>query len=482
MSSVYIGSQQVIVWLNDDTGECLKAARAFRDPTDIMALSTILSNDYFSRLWIVKEILLTPQIRIFTAGNTWIPWETIWSITKDINLGMLKLTKEEATAWKRISPNTQKLIRMTGNSGQRKESRELLDILSFSANTCYEPRDKVYGLMSLFEVEDSLKADYQKPVFDVFVDLVMAFHAIMKFEYGRGYVQWLDVTQKVGVNMGIDSHDVAALFAFLELVLPVETYNVKQRWASAPSLVSMVGVEVRMTTSGLHPKAHDEKDPAWPNDLDKIDAENRAAIEKNLGVSSMPSISITATGDSDDGPANGDQTEDEGVISRFEYNFVDEVFRYQKERKRCDSLLNEQRWDFTAGSITELTSLQNEGLQLAWYYEHEGQKYRYNKPPSWQYVFRLLPLTMAKVMRQCGKEQTADTNTATQRRWTLGKKGTERVDRAVHKLVLGRKVAMFFLVTFIALLGGIIVVSFAADLDLYTACFMLGLWGVSHVI
>ncbi|KAF3053674.1 hypothetical protein E8E11_010937 [Didymella keratinophila] len=189
MSAIYRGSQRVIVWLNDDTGDCLKAARAFRDPTDIVALSTILSNDYFSRLWVIQEMLLIPEIRIFTAGNTWIPWESIWFITKDVNLGWRKLTTEEASAWKRVSPNTQKLIRMTGNTEQTKESRELLDILSFSANICYEPRDKVYGLMSLFKVEDTLKVDYDKPVFEVFVDVVMAFHAITKFDYGRGYVQ-----------------------------------------------------------------------------------------------------------------------------------------------------------------------------------------------------------------------------------------------------------------------------------------------------
>lgn len=35
MSAIYSGSQRVIVWLNDNTGDCLKAAQAFRDPIDI---------------------------------------------------------------------------------------------------------------------------------------------------------------------------------------------------------------------------------------------------------------------------------------------------------------------------------------------------------------------------------------------------------------------------------------------------------------
>lgn len=486
MSAIYSGSQQVILWLNDYSGNCLKAARAFRDPTDIVALSTILSNDYFSRLWIVQEVLLTPEIRIFVAGNTWIKWEKIWSITKDVNLGKLKLTKDETTAWKRISPNTQKLIRLTGNTGQRKGSRELLDILSFSANICFEPRDKVYGLMSLFEIEDRLKVDYQKPVFDVFVDVVMAFHAIIKFEYGRGYIQWLDVTQQVGANMGIDSRDVAALFAFLELVLPLETYNIRQNRVSAPPLVSTVGVEVGMDTSGIHPKSQSDN---HSEGLDIVDAENLAAIEratiaieKSLGDSSMPLASADATCNPVGMTPSKDQDHGQAVIGRFEYNIVDEVFRYQKERERRDSLLNEQRWDFTAGSIAELTSLQNEGLQLSWYYEHEGRKCRYTKPPGWQYIFRLPPLTMARIMRQCGKDRTSTTDTTTHQRRSLGKKATKRVDRAVQKLVLGRKASLFFFVTFIALLAIVLIVSFAANLDLYTACFMLAIWGVSRIV
>lgn len=486
MSAIYSRSQRVIVWLNDDTGDCLKAAKAFRDPTDIVALSTILSNEYFSRLWIVQEMLLTPEICIFTSGNTWISWESIWSITKDVNLGKRKLTTEEASAWKRISPNTQKLIRMTGNTGQRKESRELLDILSFSANTCYDPRDKVYGLMSLFEVEDKLKVDYDKPVFDVFVDVVMAFHAIIKFAYGRGYVQWLDVTQKVGINMGVDNRDVAALFAFLELVLPLETYSIRQNRVSAPPLVSTVGVEVRMDTTGLHPTS--KKSPDSPR-LDNLDAENRAAIdrailsvEKSLEESSMPPTSIETAADVVDTPPSEDKDQNDEVISRFEYNFVDEIFRYQRERERRDSLHNEQRWDFTAGSIAELVSLQDEGLQLSWYYEHEGRKRRYTRPPGWQYIFRLPPLTMARIMRQCGKERTSFTDATTHQRRKLGKKANKRVDRAVQKLVLGRKSLVFFLITCIALLAIILIASFAMKLDLYTACLMLGIWGISRII
>src|SRR5690242_2728262 len=202
MSKIYSNCQSVLLWLNDKEGHCAEAARDFIRLSNIDALATLLSNDYFSRLWIVQELLLARTIRVFTAGHIWLDWETIWSVTKQVNLGETKLTAKESAAWKRVLPNTQKLVRMTGNGGQRKESKELLEILSFSANVCQEPRDKVYGLMSLFEVEYQLDVSYQKPIYDVYIDVVMALHSIIKFELNQGYLQWLKATEQLGANMG----------------------------------------------------------------------------------------------------------------------------------------------------------------------------------------------------------------------------------------------------------------------------------------
>lgn len=396
-------------------------------------------------------MLLPPEIRIFAAGGTWIPWETIWSLTKDVNLGRRKLTNDETIAWKRVSPNTQKLIRMTGNAGQRKESRELLEILRFSANACYEPRDKVYGLMSLFEMEDELKVDYNKSVFDVFVYMVMAFHNIIKFDYGRGYVQWLDVTQKVGVNMGIDSEDVAALFAFLELVLPVETYNVRQNRNVTPTIVSTIGAEIRWDTIGLHSTSQATGHVPNLQSSRTIDAENRAVIEratitleKSLVASSMPSISIDAADDDVHVPVGQDGDHNRGTIGLFEYNFIEEVFRYYKELRGCNPLHNKKRWDFTTRSITELVSLQEEGIQLSWHHEHEGRKHRYKRPPGWQYIVRLPPLTMARIMRQCGKEGSSSTDATPHQRRKLGKKAAKRVNLQYISLCLSGKQSCSF--------------------------------------
>lgn len=41
---------------------------------------------------------------------------------------------------------------------------------------------------------------------------------------------------------------------------------------------------------------------------------------------------------------------------------------------------------------------------------------------------------------------------------------------------------MFFLVTCIALVIIILIASFAVKLDPYTACFMLGVWRIAHIV
>lgn len=47
----------------------------------------------------------------------------------------------------------------------------------------------MYGLMSLFEVEYQLDVNYQKPIYDVYIDVVMAQYSIIKFELNQGYLQ-----------------------------------------------------------------------------------------------------------------------------------------------------------------------------------------------------------------------------------------------------------------------------------------------------
>jgi hypothetical protein len=273
MSQIYYKSSELIVWLNDERGQSTKAARELnRYSTKSSSLAKLLVNDYFTRLWIVQEILLGPWFWIYTPGSLWVSWETLWKATRLIPSGVFE-GEPGFPAWEAVPINTLKLVnfvtrlsaqyrtsapwksapspnnlswsRFVSKAGRRTELAEILEVLTFSANTCYEPRDKVYGLMNLLTVEHRLIVDYNKPVYDVFKDLILELHSVIRFKDDKDYSQWAIATQKLGADMGIDSDDVIDLLALLEFMrLIVPSKARVSEGAILPALVSKIGVAI----------------------------------------------------------------------------------------------------------------------------------------------------------------------------------------------------------------------------------------------
>lgn len=63
----------VIAWLGLSSST---AARRFSNIRSAANTKAILGNRYFTRLWIVQEVLLPKEARIF-CGSTWIHWDTL---------------------------------------------------------------------------------------------------------------------------------------------------------------------------------------------------------------------------------------------------------------------------------------------------------------------------------------------------------------------------------------------------------------------
>jgi len=56
-------------------------------------------------------------------------------------------------------------------------TRYLIQVLArFSDHCCFDPRDRIYALLGLVEAEERIPIDYNKPVHEVFLDVVMSFH------------------------------------------------------------------------------------------------------------------------------------------------------------------------------------------------------------------------------------------------------------------------------------------------------------------
>lgn len=74
MSEIYRQCSSVILWLGSDDPLLHEAARQFSRNMNREALVTILRDHYFSRLWVVQEILLAPNVRVLVRGNHWLSW------------------------------------------------------------------------------------------------------------------------------------------------------------------------------------------------------------------------------------------------------------------------------------------------------------------------------------------------------------------------------------------------------------------------
>lgn len=127
-------------------------------------------------------------------------------------------------------------------------------------------------------------------------------------------------------------------------------------------------------------------------------------------------------------------------------------------------------------SVTDTASLRHKNLHLEWFFRHEGVTYSYKTPPRWDDVFRMPPMTMARIMRQCLKERKYDVKARMQQYRSYMGIPYVGVDRDMPS-------AVYRWVTIgLAVLMVVVVLSFTAELNSYTLLFVLGLWGCFRVV
>ncbi|RTE75145.1 hypothetical protein BHE90_010407 [Fusarium euwallaceae] len=183
MGKVYSGAQMVHICLGDRADAIPREAfnvlesigkpesSAHKEGIDqpkVNAVDTLFTQVYFSRMWVIQEVLLARDAQLHWGIET-LPW-------RPLDEKRLKVAKDWAIddfmpAWMRIQAT---------NKNFRKS--ELLGELLFSAmgSKASNPRDKVYGIYGLlFDAEEEgLTVDYGLSVKQVFTN--MAVHLIEK--------------------------------------------------------------------------------------------------------------------------------------------------------------------------------------------------------------------------------------------------------------------------------------------------------------
>jgi hypothetical protein len=131
------------------------------------ALQHFFGNPYWTRLWIVQEIMLAKDILIM-CGKTLLPWKDLRHFCT-YGQDSLPLDAKQAV------PEQVLWLAQHDSSAIRYTYQDLLR--AFCTNVCEDPRDKIYGLQGLVrEIDkmDEAEIDYTKPVHVVYQHTIKA--------------------------------------------------------------------------------------------------------------------------------------------------------------------------------------------------------------------------------------------------------------------------------------------------------------------
>ncbi|KIW08089.1 hypothetical protein, variant 2 [Verruconis gallopava] len=191
MARVYEQATQVLVWLGPGTIDSdvlldsMNALWHHHRPIsndDIVSLqkqftrSKCLRLSYWSRLWVVQEILLASDITVLW-GSRRIAWETARSFFLGFRESGRPIAITLPSSGRLLSrDHLRNLIR--GRDKRIEVSTRFRGKLTwdqalyFSARTeCEDPRDRIYGLLGLVSEEFQIKPDYTKSFDEVFDEL-----------------------------------------------------------------------------------------------------------------------------------------------------------------------------------------------------------------------------------------------------------------------------------------------------------------------
>jgi hypothetical protein len=140
------------------------------------------ANEYWSRLWIVQELVLARRI-VVCCGPRRIAWRTL------VNLVIGDDDPDD------IDIRPPQHIESLLDRGEGRYSLNFFQaITELYAQQCSEPRDKVYGLMSAARVKHFVGIDYDKPIIDVFFDAFRVLMADLESTIGaQHFSNWIDI-------------------------------------------------------------------------------------------------------------------------------------------------------------------------------------------------------------------------------------------------------------------------------------------------
>jgi hypothetical protein len=202
MANIYWNSDFVISWLGLESLEAVDGFTGYPFSPSYESIRSLLQNSYFTRLWIVQEVLLAKRIYI-VCGELWVEWNDITRV----------ITALEAHLFDSL-PDARWLFRDSkrpSDSADRKRPRFSLyqAIHRYSGLNCGDIRDKVYGLLGLVDSSYGIPlVNYASSPRQVYTDTV---EVLLTRWSPAGYEELLDAARALSRNLGLRPKHIKAL-------------------------------------------------------------------------------------------------------------------------------------------------------------------------------------------------------------------------------------------------------------------------------
>jgi hypothetical protein len=187
MGDIYRKAQRVLAWLGPGgraTDLAMNILNSIGDMrgtpngflwrlSDRKALQSFVQHPYFSRMWIVQEVILAREV-IIHCGKITLPWSKLSMFLDDL--------QEVVPRFSRVTSDMQRQLKsslaMNFHQSRKKwqERQTTLDELlySYAGNVCQDPRDKIYSLLAIAAdcQNGELEADYAKSLGALYQDVI----------------------------------------------------------------------------------------------------------------------------------------------------------------------------------------------------------------------------------------------------------------------------------------------------------------------
>jgi ankyrin repeat protein len=201
MSKIYARADEVLIWLGSEADGSSEGIAAINSGYAAVArhghqVQALFERPYWNRLWIIQEVLLSQKSMVICGDQAFYLQQLARMYVP--NAGSPSVASSGYPVL--ISYWILAIIRYVF-SAEKFEKQSLSSILnSFAMSQCEDPRDKVFGLLSLVQSSAVIAVDYSKTATEVFFD---AIHQIVNKEIDRKFEDHYGVALILRDSMGL---------------------------------------------------------------------------------------------------------------------------------------------------------------------------------------------------------------------------------------------------------------------------------------